>query len=75
MHIEYTIVIYNMYDWQIEEIPYDAINMGLGTMYKTEVYYCRGVKKGIRLNKLVMLEVSKPLRQSRVSDVAVHYIR
>lgn len=72
---EYATAIYNMHARPIEEIPYDAINMGLGTLYKTEVYHCRGDKKGIKLDKLAMMEASKALGHSRISIVAAHYIR
>ena len=72
---EYTIEIYNIYVQPIEEISHDAINMGLGTMYMEEYYYCRGVKKGIRFDKLAETEVSKMLGHRRIRIVLAHYIR
>lgn len=71
---EYATSIYNMYARPIEDIPYDALNWGTGCLYKTEVYYCRGDRKGIKLDKLAMMEASRALGHNRISVVGQHYI-
>lgn len=72
---DYATAIYNMNARPIEEIPYDALNWGLGSAYQSEVYHCRGDKKGVKLDKLAMKKASEALGHNRISVVAAHYIR
>ena len=72
---DYATAIYNMNARPIEEIPYDALNWGLKCAYQSEVYHCRGDKKGVKLDKLAMKKASEALGHNRISVVAAHYIR
>lgn len=71
----YATAIYNKYARRIEDIPYDALSWGLASVYQSEVYHCRGDKKGIKLDKLAMKKASEALGHNRISVVAAHYIR
>jgi integrase len=59
----------------IEDIPYDKVNKGSGRPYQSEVYHCRGDLKGVKYDKVAMLEVSRALGHNRISVIAGHYIR
>lgn len=59
----------------IENIPYDKVNEGSGRVYQSEVYHCRGDLKGVKYDKVAMLEVSRALGHNRISVIAGHYIR
>lgn len=72
---EYATEVYNKYARPIEAIPYDTINWGLKCAYQSEVYNCRGDKKGIKLDKRAMEKASEALGHNRISVVAAHYIR
>lgn len=70
----YATDVYKMYARDIMDIPYDAYNRGTGRYYQSGVYSCRGDRKGIKLDKLAMMEASKALGHSRISVVGEHYI-
>ena len=71
---EYATNIYKMHAREIKEIPFDAYNRGTGRAYQSSVYHCRGDRKGIKMDKLAMLEASKALGHNRISVVGEHYI-
>ncbi len=72
---EYANSLYEAISRPIESIPYDKINAGSGKTYQSEVYACRGDLKGIKYDKVAMLEVSRALGHNRISVIAGHYIR
>lgn len=72
---DYATAVYNKYARNIDEIPYDTLHWGLGCAYQSEVYHCRGDKKGVKLDKLAMMKASEALGHNRISVVATHYIR
>lgn len=72
---DYATNYYNSIARPIENIPYDKINEGSGRAYQSEVYHCRGDLKGIKYDKVAMLEVSRALGHNRISVIAGHYIR
>lgn len=72
---EYATEIYNSCARQIDEIPYDSIHKGTKKSYQSEVYHCRGDRKGKHLDKLAMLKVSNALGHNRISVVGEHYLR
>lgn len=72
---DYATAIYNSLARPIQEIPFDARNRGTGRLYQKEVYNCRGDQKGVKLDKIAMLEASRALGHNRISVVAEHYIR
>lgn len=72
---DYATAVYNKYARPIEDIPYDRYNVGLHCAYQSQVYHCRGDKKGVKLDKLAMEKASKALGHNRISVIAEHYIR
>lgn len=72
---DYATAIYTAYARPIEEIPYDKINKGTGKPYQSGVYYCRGDRKGEKMDKEAMLKASQALGHNRLEVVAGHYIR
>ncbi len=72
---EYANNLYETISRPIESIPYDKINGGSGKAYQSEVYVCRGDLKGVKYDKVAMLEVSRALGHNRISVIAGHYIR
>ncbi len=71
---EYAKALYNMLERPIDKIPYDQINKGTGYKYQSEVYVCRGDKKGIKYDRKAMLQVSRALGHNRVSVIASNYL-
>lgn len=71
---DYAKALYDSLARPIEEIPYDAIHFGTGNLYQTEVYNCRKDRKGIKLDKRAMIEVSKALGHNRIDVIAGHYL-
>ena len=65
---------YNQLARNTEEIPYDRINKGTGRAYQSEVYNCRGDKKGIKYDKAAMRIVSQALGHNRISVIAGNYL-
>lgn len=61
---------------EIKDIPFDSISRG-GTRraFQSEVYVCRGDLKGVKYDKVAMLEVSKALGHNRISVIAGHYLK
>lgn len=72
---EYASNYYKSIARPIESIPYDKINKGSGKAYQSEVYHCRGDLKGVKYDKVAMLEVSRALGHNRIDVIAGHYIR
>lgn len=72
---DYATAVYNKYARPIEEIPYDTIHWGLKCAYQSQVYHCRGDKKGIKMDKMAMLKASQALGHNRISVVGAHYIQ
>lgn len=72
---DYATAIYRNHARPIQDIPYDAVNRGTGRFYQSGVYNCRGDQKGVKLDKLAMLEATHALGHNRISVVAEHYIR
>lgn len=60
---EYATAIYSMTARDVHTLP------------RSEVYYCRGERKGKAFDKRAMLYASKALGHSRISVVGEHYIR
>ncbi|MBQ9199847.1 MAG: hypothetical protein IJ141_06665 [Lachnospiraceae bacterium] len=54
---------------------YTAYERDLSTLPKSEVYLCRGSRKGERFDKKAMLIASRALGHNRLSVIASHYIR
>lgn len=71
---DYAKSLYNMLARPINQIPYDRVNKGTGRKYQSEVYVCRGDKKGIKYDRRAMLEVSRALGHNRVSVIASNYL-
>jgi len=72
---EYANSLYQSIARPIENIPYDKVNDGSGKAYQSEVYHCRGDLKGVKYDKVAMLDVSRALGHNRISVIAGHYIR
>lgn len=72
---DYATNYYNQIARPISEIPFDRTNAGSGRSYQSEVYNCRGDLKGVKYDKVAMLEVSKALGHNRIDVIAAHYIR
>lgn len=72
---EYANSYYNSIARPIENIAYDKMNEGSGKAYQSEVYHCRGDLKGVKYDKVAMLEVSRALGHNRIDVIAGHYIR
>lgn len=72
---DYATAVYNKYARKIEDIPYDRYNVGIHCTYQSQVYNCRGDKKGVKLDKLAMEKASQALGHNRISIIAEHYIR
>lgn len=72
---EYANSLYESISRPIKCIPYDKINTGSGKAYQSEIYVCRGDLKGVKYDKVAMLEVSRALGHNRISVIAGHYIR
>lgn len=66
---------YNQIARPIEKIPFDKINKGSGHAYQSQVYNCKGDLKGVKYDKVAMLEVSRALGHNRIDVIAGHYIR
>lgn len=71
---EYATELYRLLARPIEDIPYDAVNRGSGGRYQSEVYFCKGDLKGVKLDKRALSEVSQALGHNRISVVAAHYV-
>lgn len=71
----YATSLYKSLARPIESIPYDKVNKGTGRSYQSEVYVCRADLKGVKYDKVAMLEVSKALGHNRISVIAEHYLR
>ena len=72
---DYATRMYRMHARKYDDIPYDRINSKTGHQYKSEVYYCRGDKKGRHLDRNAMLIASKALGHNRVDVISGHYLR
>ncbi len=71
---DYAKSLYNMLARPINQIPYDRVNKGTGRKYQSEVYVCRGDKRGIKYDRRAMLQVSRALGHNRVSVIASNYL-
>ena len=71
---EYAQALYDMLARPIDQIPYDKVNKGTGRRYQSEVYVCRGDKKGVKYDRKAMLQVSRALGHNRVSVIASNYL-
>lgn len=71
----YATSLYKSIARKIDDIPFDKINKGTGRAYQSEVYVCRADLKGIKYDKIAMLEVSRALGHNRISVIAEHYLR
>lgn len=58
---------------EVEDIPYDKINKGTGKKYQSEVYNCRGERKGLKLDKHAMKLVSLSVGHNRLDVIANSY--
>lgn len=72
---KYATSLYKSLARPIESIPYDKVNKGTGRAYQSEVYVCRADLKGVKFDKVAMLEVSRALGHNRISVIAEHYLR
>lgn len=72
---DYASDYYHLIARNIEDIPKDGYNKGSGCSYQTQVYCCRGDLKGVKYDKVAMLEVSKALGHNRIDVIAAHYIK
>ena len=72
---DYATKYYKQIARDIKDIPFDKVNKGTGREYQSEVYSCREDMKGIKFDKVAMLEVSKALGHNRISVIAGHYLR
>lgn len=72
---DYATAIYKKYARPIKDIPCDYINKQTGKHYQSEVYHCRGDRKGVKLDKRAMLMASRALGHNRISVVGEHYLR
>lgn len=72
---DYATSLYKSIARKIDDIPFDKINKGTGREYQSEVYVCRADLKGVKYDKIAMLEVSKALGHNRISVIAEHYLR
>lgn len=72
---DYATALYDSLARPIDEIPFDRVNKGTGRKYQSEVYICRGDRKGEKFDKVAMLQTSKALGHNRISVIAGHYIR
>lgn len=71
----YATSLYKSIARKIEDIPFDKINKGTGRAYQSEVYVCRVDLKGVKFDKVAMLEVSRALGHNRISVIAEHYLK
>ena len=71
---DYAKSLYNMLARPIDKIPFDSVNKGTGRKYQSEVYVCRGEKKGVKYDRRAMLQVSRALGHNRVSVIASNYL-
>lgn len=71
---DYANALYNAIARPIDQIPFDTINKGTGRPYQSEVYHCRGDKKGVCYDKRAMEIVSKALGHDRIGVIAEHYL-
>ena len=53
---------------------YDREKRSLNELEWTDIYYCRGSRKGLKYDKIALGAVSKALGHSRLSVCAEHYI-
>ena len=72
---DYATELYKSLARPLESIPYDRVNKGSGRAYQSEVYHCRGSRKGLALDKRALAIVSKALGHNRISVVGEHYLR
>lgn len=57
---DYATALYDSLARPIEEIPFDRVNKGTGRKYQSEVYTCRGDRKGENLTRLQCCRHLKP---------------
>lgn len=72
---DYATRVYQQHARPIDQIPYDRFNPKTGRWYQSEVYYCRGDRAGMKLDKRAMKITSEALGHSRISVIAGHYLR
>lgn len=72
---DYATRVYEKYARPIEQIPYDRVNAGTGRKYQSQVYHCRGDKKGTMYDKEAMRIASQALGHNRISVIGEHYLR
>ncbi|MGL5647183.1 MAG: integrase domain-containing protein [Clostridium sp.] len=72
---DYATEYYKQIARDIKDIPFDKINKGTNRAFQSEVYICRSDLKGVKYDKVAMLEVSKALGHNRISIIAEHYLK
>ena len=72
---DYATQIYRRYARCVEDIPYDAVNLGSGKRYQSDVYVCHIDERGRKLDRRAMRLCSKALGHNRECIVADNYLR
>lgn len=71
---KYICTLYKKVARNIEDIPYDKINKGTGKRYQSEVYHCRGERKGLMLDKHALELVTLSVGHNRIDVIVSNYL-